>query len=97
MYYSKITILIPCYNVEKYIYKCLNSLVQQNDKNFNLILINDGSTDTTLSIMQEFEKKYSKLMSIQIFSQENVGLVETRKRLVKLCKTKYFVFIDSDD
>ena len=89
-----ISIIIPVYNVEKYINRCLDSIINQTYKNIEIICINDGSTDNSLKILKEYEKNYS---FIKIYDQDNSGPAITRNRGIKLVKSKYLMFIDSDD
>ena len=58
----KISVIIPVYNVEKYLRICLESILNQNFKGYEIILINDGSTDNSLNICREYEKKYSNII-----------------------------------
>lgn len=89
-----ITIVIPVYNVEKYIDRCIKSIINQTYKNYEIILINDGSTDNSLSICRKCEKKYE---NIKVYTQKNMGPAITRNNGIKKVKTKYMMFIDSDD
>lgn len=89
-----ITIIIPVYNAEKYIDRCLKSLLNQTFKDFNIILINDGSKDRSLEIIEKYEKSYS---FIKVFNQENKGPAMARNMGIKNVKTKYLMFIDADD
>lgn len=91
---QKITIIIPIYNVEKYIDRCLKSIINQTYQNFKLILINDGSEDNSLKIIREYEKEYD---FIKVYTQKNKGPAITRNKGIDLVKTKYLMFIDSDD
>jgi len=91
---EKITIIIPVYNVEEYLKECLESVLRQTYSDIDIILINDGSTDSSLKICKEFQTKDKR---ISIYNQENKGLAEVRNKGIELCKTEYFVFVDSDD
>jgi glycosyltransferase involved in cell wall biosynthesis len=71
----KISIIIPCYNVSKYLQKCLESVADQTYSNLEIICINDGSTDNTLEILLNFESKDSRF---KIYDQKNQGLSKTR-------------------
>lgn len=88
-----IDILIPVFNCEKWIEDCLNSLKEQTDKNFEVILIDDGSTDNSLKVCD----KYKEICSMKIYSRSNKGVTYTRNELVSLSKGEYFLFLDSDD
>jgi len=88
-----ITYIVPTYNSEKYIRNCLNSIIVQTFTNFEIIVINDGSTDNTLEILESFV--YDR--RIKVFSQENKGLSEARNKGLFLAKGKFVIFVDSDD
>ena len=66
----KVSILVPCYNSEKYIDKCINSILHQTLDDVEIICINDGSTDNTLKVLQNFEKNYPK---IRVVDKKNSG------------------------
>ncbi len=89
-----ISVIIPAYNVEKYISRCLESVIAQAYSNFEAIVINDGSTDGTLEVIQEFVQKDSRL---KLINQENKGLSGARNEGLKIAKGQYVTFIDSDD
>lgn len=91
---NKITVLIPAYNASKTIERCLDSLVDQTFKNFNVIVIDDGSSDNSYDIILQYKNKLDSLVAVR---QENVGVGETRQRLIKLADTEYIMFLDSDD
>lgn len=90
----KISIIIPCYNVEKYIKECLDSILMQELKEFEIICINDGSTDNTLEILNSYKEKYS---NIKIINQSNKGLSTARNVGMKYAEGKYIYFVDADD
>ena len=89
-----ISIIIPVYNVEKYLRQCLDSVVNQTCNNFEVICVNDGSTDKSFEILQEYEKKHS---NFRIYTQENKGLGTTRNVGVGYATGDYLYFLDSDD
>lgn len=91
---DKISIIVPVFNVEKYLPKCIESLVKQTYKNIEILLINDGSQDNSLNICKEWEKKDGR---IKVFSQRNQGLSEARNTGIKNAKGNYICFVDSDD
>ena len=91
----KLSIIVPVYNVEKYIEKCLNSLCNPEIEK-EIIIVNDGSTDSSLKIVEEFKKNHDK-ENIIIISQENKGLSEARNTGLRKAKGEYVSFIDSDD
>ena len=90
----KISIIVPVYNVEKYLKRCINSILNQTFKNFELILVNDGSTDNSLNICKNYKEKDGR---IQLISQTNKGLSAARNTGLKYAKGKYVCFVDSDD
>lgn len=90
----KFSIIVPVYNVEPYLNICLKSLINQTFKNFEIICINDGSTDKSLDILNFHAKKDSRL---RVVSQENKGLGATRNVGVQYAKGEYLIFVDSDD
>ena len=89
----RISILIPVYNVENYLSQCLDSILSQTFSNIEIICVNDGSTDKSPSILNEYAKKSDK---IKIINQENAGLSETRNTGVEYAAGKYVLFVDSD-
>lgn len=91
----QLSIIIPVYNVEKYIRKCLDSLLDQGLSNYEVIIINDGSTDNCESIIKEYVDKYPNLFSS--YKKENGGLSSARNYGVKYAKGEYICFLDSDD
>jgi glycosyltransferase involved in cell wall biosynthesis len=90
----KISIILPVYNVEKYLLRCLESISNQTFKDFEIIAINDGATDSSLRILEEYTNKEKRL---KIFSQENQGLSAARNIGMKNAKGEYIYFLDSDD
>lgn len=89
-----ISIIIPVYNVEDYLFKCLDSLEKQTVKNFEVIIIDDGSTDNTKHIYQKFEQKFD---NYRIYVQENAGVSNARNKGIEISKGDYLYFMDSDD
>ena len=90
----KISIIIPVYNVEKYLERCLNSIRNQSYDNLEVIMIDDCSTDNSYEICQKYEEKYNfKLLK----NNDNKGLSYTRNRGIKESTGDYIGFIDSDD
>lgn len=90
----KLTVIVAAYNVEKYIEKCLASLVNQTYKNLKILVVNDGSTDNTKQIIEKYEKEYENL---KLLNKENGGLSSARNFGLKNTKTKYVTFVDGDD
>ena len=90
----KVSIILPVYNVEKYLSQCLDSIVNQTLKDFECICVNDGSPDNSLAILQKYAQKDKRF---KIISQENKGLSVARNVGMSNVSTKYLVFVDSDD
>lgn len=90
----KISVIVPIYNVEKWLSKCINSILAQNFKDFELILINDGSTDNSEKICYKFLDHDNR---VKYFYKKNGGLSSARNLGIKKATGKYIVFIDSDD
>lgn len=91
----KMSIIIPFYNVDKYLAKCLSSVIVEGRSDYEVIAINDGSTDRSPEIAQEFARLYPGL--IRLFSQENSGLGFTRNVGIRAARGEYLMFLDSDD
>ena len=91
---DKVSVLVPVYNVEKYLSKCLDSIVNQTYKNIEIIIINDGSTDSSLEIASFYASKYD---FIKVFSYDNAGISKTRNRALEQASGDYYLFVDSDD
>ncbi len=91
----KVSVIVPCYNTEKYLSKCLDSLVNQTLKEIEIVCVNDGSTDNTLSILRDYESKYKD--KIVIIDKPNEGTWDTRWAGIKKARGEYIGFIDSDD
>lgn len=90
-----LSIIIPSYNVEKYILKCLTSIENLENISYEIIVINDGSTDNTCNIIDEFCKKYHG--DVQVINQRNAGLSNARNIGLSLARGDYICFLDSDD
>ena len=89
-----ISAIVPVYNVEKYLYRCVDSILKQTYENFELILIDDGSPDNCSQMCDELSEKDSR---IKVIHQENQGLSAARNSGIKIAKGNYLTFIDSDD
>ena len=89
-----ITIVIPVYNSGKYLNRCIDSIINQTINNYEILIIDDGSTDNSLNIINEYINKYN---FIRVISQENSGPAVARNNGIKKTNTKYLMFIDSDD
>ena len=91
----KFSLIVPVYNVEDYLDECLKSIVKQNYNNYEVIIVNDGSTDNSLEIAKKYANKYPRL--IKVYSKENGGLSSARNYGIEKAIGKYLFFIDSDD
>lgn len=91
---EKISVIIPCYNVEKYIETCLLSIVNQTYKNLEILAIDDGSPDNTPAILDKLAEKYSQL---KVIHQKNAGVSAARNIGLKHATGDYIVFVDGDD
>ena len=90
----KVSVIIPVYNVEKYIAKCLDSLVSQTLKDIEIIVVNDGSPDNSQSIIDKYVRKYENIKS---YTKKNGGLSDARNFGIKYATGEYISFIDGDD
>lgn len=91
---KKVSVIIPAYNVEDYIEECINSVLEQTYNNYEIIIVNDGSTDNTLNIVREYEKKYS---CIKVINISNHGQGYARNVALSKASGEYILFLDSDD
>lgn len=91
---KKISVIVPVYNVEDYIEECLDSILSQDEKDIEVVCVNDGSTDDSLKLLEEYRRKDNRII---IISQENKGLAEARNSGIKAAKGEYIFFLDSDD
>ena len=91
----QVTLCISIYNSEKFLRKCLDSVVSQTLKRLEIILVNDGSTDSSLKIMNEYRDKYPN--NIKVISQENKGLAQGRQTGIDHANGEFIAFLDSDD
>lgn len=91
----KVTLIIPVYNSEKYISKCLDSILEQTYNDYEILIVNDGSKDNSQQVINEYKNKYpEKIISIE---QENKGVSETRNESIQRANGDYIMFIDNDD
>lgn len=90
----KFSILVPVYNVEKYLRQCVESVLNQDFCDFELVLVNDGSTDSSPLICQEYSAKDNR---VKYFSKDNEGLLLTRRYSIREASGEYVLFLDSDD
>lgn len=91
---TKLSIIVPVYNVEKYLPKCLESLIKQTLKDIEIICVNDGSMDNSLAILKEFASKDSR---IRIINNQHQGVAKTRNTGIEQSTGEYIGFVDSDD
>lgn len=91
---QKVSVIVPVYNVEAYLPKCLDSLLHQTLKEIDIIVVNDGATDGSLAIAEEYHQKYE---NISVYTKENGGLASARNYGLKYASGEYIAFIDSDD
>lgn len=91
----KVSVIVPVYNVENYIRKCLKSLVGQTLEEIEIIIVNDGTKDNSMLIVREFADKYPQ--KIVILEKENGGLSDARNYAIPHAKGEYIAFLDSDD
>ena len=90
----KLSIIIPCYNVEKFVQKCANSILVQKGFDCEFIFVNDGSKDNTLHILEYLAIKDNR---IKVINQENQGLSGARNTGIENAKGDYMMFVDADD
>ena len=91
---KKISVIVPVYNVEKYLDKCIESILNQTFKNLEIILLDDGSTDNSGKMCDEYAKKDSR---IKVVHKENGGISDTRNKGIDVSTGEYIGFVDSDD
>ena len=91
----KISVIVPVYNVENYLEKCLNSLVNQTLEEIEILVINDGSTDDSQKIIEVFQHKFPQ--KIKVFTKENGGLSDARNFGIDRASGNFLAFVDSDD
>ena len=92
---KKVSIVVPCYNTSKYARRCIESILNQTYTNFELVLVNDCSTDSIPEILNEYEKKDHRIIIVN--NKQNLGLFKARLAGADVCKGDYICFIDSDD
>ena len=90
----KISVIIPVYNTEKFLEKCLNSVLNQTLKDIEIIVVNDGSRDNSLEIIKKFKEEDNRIV---LLNEQNGGSSFARNKGLETAKGKYFYFIDSDD
>lgn len=90
-----VSVIVPVYNSEKYIGKCLDSILAQTYQEIEVLAINDGSKDNSLAIMKQYEEQYPN--KVKAISQENKGVATTRNESIAKATGKYILFVDNDD
>jgi glycosyltransferase involved in cell wall biosynthesis len=94
MYNPKVSVILSCYNSSLYLKKSIESILSQTFNDFEFIIINDGSSDNTLQIIQSYASKDERIFFV---NQENIGLTKSLNKAIKLSKGKYIARIDADD
>ena len=89
-----ISVIVPIYNAEEYLNKCLTSIVNQTYRDLEIILVNDGSTDESLAICEKYKQDDDRII---IVNKYNEGLVRARKDGIRMAKGEYITFVDADD
>lgn len=90
----KITVIVPAYNVEEWFPRCIESILNQTHKALEIVVINDGSTDDTGKLLDEYAEKDNRIVAVH---QGNTGLIEVRERGIKMANGQYIGFVDGDD
>ena len=91
----KVSVIVPVYNVEQYLEECVQSILSQTYQNIEIVLVDDGSTDSSPEILEEYRKKYPEL--IQVVHTDNQGLGAASNNGVAAARGEYIAFLDSDD
>ena len=89
----KLSIIVPVYNVEKYVNRCIDSIINQDYKNIELILVDDGSTDRSGEICDSYEKDFR----VKVYHRKNCGVSSARNLGIEVSSGKYLLFLDADD
>ena len=87
---KKISVIIPVYNTEKYLRRCFDSVIAQDYKNLEIVIINDGSEDNSEQIINEYKNKYPELISY--YKKENSGVADTRNFGIEKAQGDYIMF-----
>lgn len=91
---SKVSIIVPVYNAGKNLNKCIKSIINQTFEEFELILVNDGSTDNSLNICRKYQRKDNRIV---VIDKENEGSIWARRKGIEVSRTEYIMFVDADD
>ena len=89
-----ISIVVPVYNAEKYLMHCLDSLINQTMQDIEIICVNDGSKDKSLTILEDYVKRDKRIV---LLNQSNSGVSVARNNALKHVRGDYYMFVDSDD
>ncbi|POO84820.1 glycosyltransferase, partial [Clostridium sp. 3-3] len=89
-----VSVIVPVYNVDKYIGECFESLSNQTYSNLQIIVVDDGSNDNSLNIIESYTNKFNEII---VLSQKNKGVSEARNLALKYAKGEYVLFVDPDD
>ena len=92
---EKVSIIVPMYNAEKFIGKTIESVLSQTYENWEMLIMNDVSTDNSLAVVSEFVKKDDRIKVVN--TEKNMGVVKGRNHLIDLANGKYIAFLDADD
>lgn len=90
----KVSIIVPVYNVDEYVGKCIDSIVNQTYKNLEILINNDGSTDNSYEICMKYAEKDNR---IHLYTQDNAGAAACRNKMIEIATGDYILFVDSDD
>ena len=93
---SKVSVIVPVYNVEQYIKRCLKSILDQSWQDFEILCVDDCGQDQSISIIEQMQKEYPQKIKI-LYGEQNMGLGAARDRGMKAASGEYIAFIDSDD
>ena len=91
----RFSVVIPVYNVEKYLAKCLDSVIYPELEGYEIVVVNDGSTDSSLSVAEDYARRFPGL--IRVISTENGGLGAARNVGLEAARGEFLLFLDSDD
>lgn len=94
MWNKEVSVIVPTYNSEKYLHKCVTSILNQSFSKFELILVNDGSTDNTQKLCEEYALRDKR---IHVINQTNMGVAKAREAGLSIAQGKYIIYIDVDD
>ena len=90
----KVSIIVPVYNVDEYVGKCIDSIVNQTYMNLEILINNDGSTDNSYEICMKYAEKDNR---IHLYTQDNAGAAACRNKMIEIATGDYILFVDSDD